>query len=159
MVEDRSGSEEVGETPKAEGNSSPSGRGQGEGGSGLRPAIKELGRKLRAGQTDAEKLLWKLLRSRQLCEWKFRRQHPVPPYILDFYCHDARLAIELDGGQHNEDTQRAKDAARTRFLARHGIRVLRFWNHEVLQRTEAVLEAIYQALERASEQRPKPPSP
>jgi len=100
---------------------------------------------LRAHQTDAENLLWGLLRNRRLLGLKFRRQYPLEPYILDFYCHEAALAIELDGGQHTE--QQHYDQQRTAYLESHGITVLRFWNNEVLQQTESVLEKIYLTLE------------
>ncbi|MCI0630358.1 MAG: glycogen debranching enzyme N-terminal domain-containing protein [Phycisphaerales bacterium] len=103
-------------------------------------------RDLRKQQTDAEQLMWGLLRDRRLLGMKFRRQHPIASYVLDFYCHEARLAVELDGGQHREEANRRKDEARTRFLEGRGIRVLRYWDHEVLQETEAVLEAIVSAL-------------
>ncbi len=103
-------------------------------------------RKLRKNQTDAEALLWQLLRNRQIQNAKFRRQHPINPYILDFYCHEKKLAIELDGGQHNTDEGKVVDQRRTDFLNSKGIRVLRFWNNEVLQKTESVLELIYNAL-------------
>ena len=92
--------------------------------------------------------MWLMLRNRRLLDLKFRRQHPVEPYILDFYCHDLKLAIELDGGQHNEPKTREKDKKRAHFLEEQGIRVLRFWDHEVLQETEAVLEAICFAVEK-----------
>ena len=115
---------------------------------------------LRQNETDAERLLWRLLRNRSLAGAKFRRQHPFPPYVLDFYCHELKLAIELDGGQHNLPEGRLHDKVRTAKLAEHGIRVLRFWNHEVLRDTESVLEAIYQAIvERQEELRPSPPAP
>ncbi|NIR02743.1 MAG: DUF559 domain-containing protein [Gemmatimonadales bacterium] len=87
-----------------------------------------------------------MLRNRHLAGAKFRRQHPVGPYILDFYCAQARLAIELDGGQHSEAAQQRRDARRTRVLEAQGVRVLRFWNNEVLAETEAVLETIWNAL-------------
>jgi very-short-patch-repair endonuclease len=103
-------------------------------------------RSLRQSTTDAEQLLWRLLRNRRLAGYKFRRQHPIPPYILDFYCDAAQLAIELDGGQHNTDEARARDEIRTSFLASRGIQVLRFWNDVVLTETDAVLEAIHKAL-------------
>ncbi len=103
-------------------------------------------RELRQNATDAERLLWHLLRNRHLAGAKFRRQHPVGPYILDFYCAQARLAIELDGGQHSEAAQQRRDARRTRVLEAQGVRVLRFWNNEVLAETEAVLETIWNAL-------------
>ncbi|WP_199724766.1 endonuclease domain-containing protein [Noviherbaspirillum saxi] len=94
--------------------------------------------------TDAEALMWQLLRNRRLASAKFRRQHPVGRYILDFYCDDKRLAVELDGGQHGEAL--VYDQTRDAWLENRGIRVLRFWNNEVLSETEAVLEVIYSAL-------------
>ncbi|MEE8200496.1 MAG: DUF559 domain-containing protein [Candidatus Acidoferrales bacterium] len=133
---------------------SPSGRGQGEGAGGedghpkppLPPDLLAFARDLRRKQTDAESLIWSLLRNRRLGGFKFRRQHSIPPYIVDFYCHDANLAIELDGGQHNEPSERSRDERRAAFLQQHGIRVLRFWNHHVLRDTHVVLEAIWNAL-------------
>jgi len=110
------------------------------------PEILSNARTLRVGQTDAEKLLWTLLRDRRFCGYKFRRQHPVDRYILDFYCHDKMLAIELDGGAHNSEERKAYDSERTRELFGAGIRVIRFWNHDVLNCTDLVLEAIYAAL-------------
>jgi very-short-patch-repair endonuclease len=102
-------------------------------------------RDLRHGTTDAEQRLWFLLRDRRLGGFKFRRQHPCPPYVLDFYCDAQRLAIELDGGQHLDDMVR--DVRRDAFLRGHGIRVLRFWNDVVFKETENVLEAIWQGLQ------------
>ncbi|MEW5966285.1 MAG: aminotransferase class III-fold pyridoxal phosphate-dependent enzyme [Pseudomonadota bacterium] len=107
------------------------------------PEYIEFARKLRHEQTDAESVLWYLLRDRRLAGYKFRRQHPMPPYTLDFYCHEASLAIELDGGQHAESV---RDARRDAWLAQQGLRVVRFWNNQVLQETEAVLSAIWAAL-------------
>ncbi len=122
--------------------------------------LRDFARELRRRTTDAEALLWRLLRNRHMAGAKFRRQHPLSPYVLDFYCHDAGLAVELDGGQHNEATGRRHDARRDAFLAQKGIRVLRFWNHEVLNQTEAVLEAIYAAVGQASSRvEPSPPAP
>jgi len=103
-------------------------------------------RELRRNATDAESLLWQLLRDRQLNGAKFRRQHPMHSFILDFYCHEARLAIELDGSQHLEGNQAKYDAERSRILQEHGVRVIRFWNDEVLQQTTTVLETILDAL-------------
>jgi very-short-patch-repair endonuclease len=105
--------------------------------------ILEFARSLRLHQTDAEHLLWLLVRNRRIAGFKFRRQHPVDKFILDFYCEEARLAVELDGGEHNDDAAAAKDGARIDLLEKMGIRVVRFWNHEVLNSTEAVLEKIY----------------
>jgi very-short-patch-repair endonuclease len=103
-------------------------------------------RNLRQQSTDAEQLLWRLLRNRRLTGHKFRRQHPIPPYILDFYCDSKKLAVELDGGQHNREEARAHDEIRTGFLASRGIHVLRFWNDQILTETDAVLEAIHNSL-------------
>lgn len=101
----------------------------------------ERGRALRTQSTDAERALWRILRGRQLDGLKFRRQHPIPPYTVDFFCAAAMLVIELDGSQHSTTT----DAARTSFLESKGFQVLRFWNNEVLTQIEAVAEAILNA--------------
>lgn len=74
--------------------------------------------------------------------FKFRRQHPVADYVSDFYCHEARLVIELDGGGHAADKQAAYDADRTQNLEALGLRVIRFWNSQVLQETQAILQSI-----------------
>ena len=103
---------------------------------------RTFARRLRRSQTEAEIRLWTFLRGSRLSGFKFRRQHPVPPYVLDFYCDDAKLAVELDGSQHTEVT----DLERTRALQSKGIRVLRFWDNDALSRTEAVLEAILASL-------------
>jgi very-short-patch-repair endonuclease len=94
--------------------------------------------------TVAESHLWQQLRSRQIHGLKFRRQHPVGKYILDFACIEARLAIEVDGGQHNE--MQIHDNQRTAWLEAQGWKVLRFWNNEVLQNIEGVLERVLNAL-------------
>jgi adenine-specific DNA-methyltransferase len=94
--------------------------------------------------TDAEALLWVLLRNRRIAGAKFRRQHPVGRYILDFYCDEKRLGIELDGGQHGEAVE--YDQQRDDWLLAQGIRVLRFWNNQMLTEIEAVMEAIYLAV-------------
>ena len=108
------------------------------------PAPKELVRHLRRNMTDAERLLWRHLRLKQMGGFKFRRQHPVGRYILDFACLEAGVAIELDGGQHAE--QEDYDAERDVWLAEHGFRVLRFWNHEVIHETENVKMSIWNVL-------------
>ncbi|MCC5089933.1 endonuclease domain-containing protein [Xanthomonas campestris] len=95
-------------------------------------------RALRTGMTDAERALWRCLRSNPLQGLKFRRQHPIPPYIADFCCIDAALIIELDGSQH----QASSDQARTQWLRSQGWTVLRFWNNDVLLSLDAVVEAI-----------------
>lgn len=94
--------------------------------------------------TDAEALMWKLLRNRRVAGAKFRRQHPMGRFILDFYCDEKKLAVELDGGQHAEAVE--YDQARDAWLRQRGVRVLRFWNNHVLGETEAVMEVIYAAL-------------
>jgi len=90
--------------------------------------------------TDAEKRLWKHLRSRQLNNFKFRRQVVIQPYIVDFVCFEAKLIVEADGGQHADQGQ--YDADRTNFLEQKGYRVLRFWNNEIINETDSVLEKI-----------------
>jgi len=93
--------------------------------------------------TDAEKKLWRLLRSRQLEAHKFRRQVPIGNYIVDFVCHEKKIIIEVDGGQHADNT---KDAERDRWLVQAGYRVLRYWNNDVLKNPNGVLEAILSEL-------------
>ena len=105
----------------------------------------ENARRMRKTPTDAEAALWRKLRSRQLGV-RFRRQHPIAGYIVDFYCPQARLAIELDGGGHADEQQRRYDEHRDRVLKQHGIRVLRVWNPEVLRAEEAVLSQIWACL-------------
>jgi len=87
--------------------------------------LLEAARSLRQGMTDAEHLLWFCLRRNQLGGFSFRRQHPVKKFVLDFYCCKAKLAVELDGGQHNEDGIRANDLQRTAFLKQRGIMIVR----------------------------------
>jgi very-short-patch-repair endonuclease len=101
-------------------------------------------RHLRAGQTDAEQLLWHRLRNRRQQGWKFRRQHQIDQYIVDFVCPDTGLIVELDGGHHGD--QVAYDEMRSTKLIDMGYRVLRFWNNDVLKNTDSVLEAILEAL-------------
>ncbi len=108
--------------------------------------MKDRARVLRRQMTDAEHRLWYHLRARRMHGCKFRRQYPIGPYITDFACIEARLVIEADGGQHNERT--VHDAERTACLESHGYTVLRFWNDEILRNTEAVLEKIYDELQR-----------
>ena len=104
---------------------------------GLAPGVDAAAREMRHEATLAEMLLWSALRAKQLGGLKFRRQHPVGRFVLDFYCPAHKLAIELDGGSH--DGQRARDCARTEQLAAYGYRVLRFRNEEVITRLPHVL--------------------
>jgi very-short-patch-repair endonuclease len=101
-------------------------------------------RRLRQEQTPAEGLLWQNLRARRLVGAKFRRQHPIGDYIVDFCCLAHRLIVEVDGGQHAEELE--KDAARTRRLEANGYKVIRFWNHDVLTNLNGVLTMIAEAL-------------
>jgi very-short-patch-repair endonuclease len=103
-------------------------------------------RLLRRRSTDAEIVLWKHLRSRRFEGIKFRRQHPCRPFILDFYCAERRVAIELDGGQHFEPAAQAYDERRTAFLCRREIVVLRFPTDLVFRDLPAVLECIFATL-------------
>ena len=107
---------------------------------------KNIARKLRRDQTDAERTLWIRLRNKQLGGVKFRRQQPVGPYIVDFIDFDNRLVVEIDGGQHNEEEMRKKDENRTMWLRERGYQVLRFWDNEVLCNVDGVLEKILAAL-------------
>ncbi len=105
---------------------------------------KTRARSLRKSTTDAEQRLWQELRNRNLQKFKFRRQHPVDPYIVDFACIEQRLVIELDGSQHMD--QVGYDTKRSAYLAEAGFRVLRFWDNDVLTQTESVMQAICDVL-------------
>ena len=111
---------------------------------------------LRKNLTDAERWLWQRLRNRELSGWKFRRQHSIGPYIVDFVCIEKRLVIELDGGQHAENLE--SDAKRSEYLKEKGYRILRFWNNDVLREGESVLNVILSCLEKdAPSPVPSPP--
>jgi len=138
----------------------PEGEGQGEGAMmPIPPELLVFARQLRKGQTDAERMLWYILRGRRFLGYKFRRQYPVGGYIVDFYCHDVGLAIELDGGGHNSKEQQQYDAERSITLASLSINVVRFWNSEVLNSLEDVLEEIYRILKSPPSSGLRPPSP
>lgn len=107
--------------------------------------LTPIARKLRVNGTDAEHRLWQYLRNRQVEGAKFRRQQPVAGRVADFLCEQARLIIELDGGQHAPD----RDALRTRTIEAAGYTIVRIWNHDVLQNTEGVVEEIRAALRNA----------
>ncbi len=108
----------------------------------ISPELLEKCKEMRKNPTNAERVLWERLRSKQVDGYKFRRQHPAGGYVLDFYCAAAWLGIELDGGIHRETEQAAYDRQRSEDLAELGVLVLRFWNDEVLSDTERVLEEI-----------------
>jgi len=118
---------------------------------------------LRKDMTDAERRLWYRLRARRFQGLKFKRQVPIGPFVADFASMRAKVVIEVDGGQHDENQ---KDKIRDQFLSERGFRVLRFWNNDVLRSTEAVLETISAAVESAKQApspgsalRASPPSP
>jgi very-short-patch-repair endonuclease len=100
---------------------------------------------LRKNRTEAELRLWQSLRRRQLNGSRFRQQVPLGRYVVDFLCVKSRLIIEIDGGQHAEDTE--SDEERTVWLASRGFRVIRFWNNDVLENIEGVLAVILRELE------------
>ena len=113
-------------------------------------------RALRRRSTDTERKLWRELRDRQIEACKFRRQHPIGPYIVDFVCIEKLLIVEADGGQHAEQINH--DERRTAFLASQGYRVLRFWNNDVLNNMEGILETIRLALLESPSPYPSPAS-
>lgn len=113
---------------------------------GSKPATHKYARELRKSETEVEQKLWSLLRNRRLKQRKFRRQHAIAGFVLDFYCHECKLAIELDGGHHAAAGAKDYDSGRTVLLNEHGIMVLRFWNTEILNETEKVLKKIIQYL-------------
>ena len=102
----------------------------------------QFARDLRQKSTEAETVLWEKLRNRRCEKFKFRRQHAIDDFILDFYCPAVRLAIEVDGRGHAEKQQADYDRYRTEALRYHGIRVIRFWNHEVLKQLDGVVTEI-----------------
>jgi very-short-patch-repair endonuclease len=100
-------------------------------------------RRLRLNSTDAERRLWAVLRDRRLAGYRFRRQHPIGDFIVDFACTKHQLVVEADGGQHAD---KAEDERRTAFLQAVGWRVIRFWNNDVLANTEGVIETVLRVL-------------
>ena len=111
-----------------------------------------IARKLRKADTWAEDLLWRWLRDRRFSAYKFRRQQPMGPHTLDFYCMAARLDIELDGSQHGLPERQSSDAERDSWLTGQGILVLRFWNGSLRREKEVVREAIWRALQKRAPQ-------
>ena len=116
----------------------------------------ELARSARRYLTEAERRLWSRLR-RHGIGWHFRRQHPVPPFVLDFACPTLAIAVEADGGQHAEP---GRDASRDRFLVRKGWLLLRFWNNEIIANTDGIIAVIQTACQQRAVATPPPqPSP
>ena len=110
------------------------------------PKLKPLSRQLRIGMTEAEQKLWGRLRGKQLHGVQFYRQKPLGSYIVDFYGPKVKLGIELDGGQHFEESHRIRDTARDEWLKQRGLKVIRFDNLQMLRETEAVLEEIWRVV-------------
>ena len=113
------------------------------------PPLEARRRELRNSPTPAEALLWEYLRRKQLLGKKFRRQYSVGRYVLDFYCVECNLAIELDGAPHFQPWNQEYEAKRTAFLEGLGIQIVRFENQVLFQNTEGVLEAIREAVRKA----------
>ncbi|MBT0887818.1 MULTISPECIES: endonuclease domain-containing protein [Acinetobacter] len=105
--------------------------------------LLQFAKSMRHAATDAENLLWQLLRAKRFMELKFRRQQVIAPYIVDFYCHKIGLVIELDGSKHGTDDAIEYDAERTKFLEALGLTVVWYWNSDVLGRVDVVLEDLW----------------
>ncbi|WP_180179179.1 endonuclease domain-containing protein [Acinetobacter sp. YH12041] len=108
------------------------------------PQLLEFAKSMRHSATDTENLMWQLLRAKRFMNLKFRRQHVIASFIVDFYCHEIGLVIELDGSQHGTDDVIEYDAERTKFLEALGLAVVRYWNNEVLLETDAVLDDLWE---------------
>ncbi|MEX1152671.1 endonuclease domain-containing protein [Parvibaculum sp.] len=119
----------------------------------MRRMMDQRARNLRRNMTDAERRLWGRLRNDAL-GYRFRRQHPLGVYVVDFVCLERRLVVEVDGGQHNEPAGLAHDARRTEWLEADGYEILRFWNNDALARTDDVVETIWHALRKPREDLP-----
>jgi len=111
------------------------------------PEPEERAKDLRSFSTWAEKLMWSWLRNRRLGGYKFRRQHPFGECVLDFFCNEAMLAIEVDGSQHGQPGERERDLARSKFLEQCGVKVLRFWNSQLKRDKEMICATIFRELQ------------
>ena len=109
---------------------------------GALPRLFHLARENRKAPTDAEQIMWHHLRSRKLAGFKFRRQHPLYDFIVDFYCHDGKLVVEIDGDVHLSSNEKEYDEDRTHILNEFGLSVLRFTNIEVIENVDDVLKKI-----------------
>lgn len=108
------------------------------------PQLLEFAKSMRHSATDAENLMWQLLRAKRFMNLKFRRQHVIASFIVDFYCHEIGLVIEVDGGQHGIDDAIEYYAERTKFLEALDLMVVRYWNRDVVGKTDVVLEDLLQ---------------
>ena len=113
---------------------------------GAKPELLGIAYDLRNSMTEAEKVLWKQLRNRQVKGFRFRRQHPVGEFVVDFFCYEAKLVIELDGEAHDNSFQKERDLERTKILKSMGLREIRFKNEEVLNDPEDVVSRIAEIL-------------
>ena len=113
---------------------------------GAKPQVLRLAGDLRHSMTPAEKLLWKQIRDRKMSGFRFRRQHPIDEFIVDFFCYEANLVIELDGEVHLDAAQRERDVERTKILNYHGLKVIRFKNEEVENMINDVITQIKKEL-------------
>ncbi|HEU5290587.1 MAG TPA: endonuclease domain-containing protein [Cyclobacteriaceae bacterium] len=109
---------------------------------GASPKIFEMAKELRNRLTEPEKILWEKLRLSKIDGYRFKAQHPISEFIVDFYCHKAKLIIEIDGGYHNKSEQREYDLNRSNILNEFGLRIIRFKNEDVLNRIDFVIEEI-----------------
>ena len=140
-------------TGEGRGEGEGEGEGRGEGGSRL---LTGVAKRLRLEATDAERVLWREVRAHRFAGFKFKRQEPLGLYVVDFVCYEAKLIVELDGGQHAN--QQEADAERTRWLESRGFRVVRFWNNDVLTNIAGVMHEIEKILN-SSRPSPSPPLP
>jgi very-short-patch-repair endonuclease len=111
------------------------------------PKLTRIARVLRKEDTWAEKLMWSWLRERRFSTYKFRRQHPFGPHVLDFFCVEAFVDIELDGSQHGQPEQRRQDEERDAWLEVRGVKVLRFWNSRLRREQDAIRDTIWRTLQ------------
>ena len=111
------------------------------------PKTTRIARNLRLRESWGERLMWSWLRERRFADYKFRRQHPVGPHILDFFCNEAKLNVEVDGSQHGRPQNKIDDAKRDAYLESLGIKVLRFWNGDLRRKKQAIRDDIWQTLQ------------
>ena len=111
------------------------------------PKTTRIARNLRLRESWGERLMWSWLRERRFSDYKFRRQHPVGPHVLDFFCNEAKLNIEVDGSQHGLPQNKIADAERDAFLESEGIKVLRFWNGDLRRNKQMIRDAIWRTLQ------------
>ena len=120
------------------------------------PRLRRFAKAMRQEPTPAEAAVWQLIRNRRLAGFKFRRQHPFGPFILDCYCPAAEVVVELDGDTHTTPEEQSRDAERTRYLVEQGVLVLRYWNTEVAAEPDLIAEQIAGICAERVTQRRKP---